>query len=248
MDHISFNDYDRITDILLYLSNTVTLSFTVSLSKKAKDGSRSFFHYETMYNSRYIGQQYSRSIKRIMNYFFVLDNKDDFGNGFVLRPQDVYILLLQIENELFPYYFDPKKRIFKIKENKLFIIGDYSPVLYAQNEYKVLSFEPIVLEYQDGFKEGILFTLNGQPISMDIDRFLGFYYILKNTDMYSAACNLATYVKSAPYGVNVFQQKGLGGGGPLPDQDWVSTNDIADNNNSSRKGNFLDNIKQKKGE
>ena len=50
-------------------------------------------------------------------------------------------------------------------------------------------------------------------VDMEIDKFLGLYYFVSKTDMYGAACSLATYVKVSPYGVNTFNSSGLGGSG-----------------------------------
>jgi hypothetical protein len=241
---IQFEDYDRISDLLMYLSDAITLNFTVALSRKSRDGGRAFFQYESEYDSKYIGQLKSRSIKRQMNFYFVIDNKNDFGNGFILRPQDVVIVLKVIEDQLLPLYFDPKKRIYKEIEDKLVIKGEFNPIVYAQSEYKFISFAPIVCVYNDGFKEGIRLTVNSDYVDIDIDKFMGFYYLLKNTDMYSAACNMVTYTKQAPYGVNTFKGGGLGGG-YYSDQ-WNNTNDIEQEYNKSKRGNsFLDKLERK---
>ena len=61
---IQFTDYDRITDILMYLSNNITLNFNVVLSRKDKTGKRSFFHYETEYPSKCLGVNTGRGIKK----------------------------------------------------------------------------------------------------------------------------------------------------------------------------------------
>ena len=39
-----FEIYDRITDKIMYLSQTISLDFVTALSHKAKDGTRRFFH------------------------------------------------------------------------------------------------------------------------------------------------------------------------------------------------------------
>ena len=244
---IQFQDYDRISDLLLYLSDTITLNFTVALSRKSKDGGRAFFQYESEYDSKYIGQLKSRSIKRQMNFYFTIDNKNDFGNGFILRPQDVIIVLKVIEDQLLPLYFDPKKRIYKVIENKLIIKGEFNPIVYAQSEYKFISFVPIVCEYNDGFKEGVRLTVNSDYVDIDIDKLMGFYYILKNTDMYSVACSMVTYVKQPPYGVNTFKGGGLAGGS-YSDQWSSNTNDIDnqyDKSTQKRENNFLNNLGRK---
>lgn len=245
---IQFTDYDRITDTLMYLSGNISLKFTVALSNKTKDGARSFFHYETFYNSRYIGTNDARAIKRNIKFFFTLDNKNDMTNSFVIKPRDVYFILQLIENKIFPLYFGPKK-IFSIVENKLYITGKYTPIVYAQSEYRYISFEPIVQTYEDGtFKEGVRINLNNKYdfADVDIDKFIELYYILKNTDMYSAACNLINYVKLPPYGINVYQQAGLGGGGPIREEDDWSSSSI-ENNTPQKSNQFFDNLQRKKG-
>ena len=247
LDKISFEDYDRITDTVMYLSDGVVLSFVTVLSRKAKDGSRSFFHFETLYGSKYIGQSNSRAIKRQMNYYFCIENKKDFGSGFIMRPQDVYIILNLIENNLFPYYFDKEKRIYEIKEKKLFITGEFTPVFYPQSEYRSIRFDPTIVQYPDNtYKEGVTITLHGSlSFVMDIDKFIGFYYTIKNTDMYALASTMASYVKIPPYGVNVYSCLGLGGGEPLP-EDWQSNEISPMKNETGKSKSFLDNLNDKR--
>ena len=244
---IQFTDYDRITDILMYLSNTITLNFNVVLSRKDKAGGRSFFQYETAYSSKFTGVDIGRSIKRNMNFYYTLDNKNDFANGFIIKPQDVMILNMIIENQILPWFFDPEKRIFSITKegDRLIIKGKFEPVNYTQSEYKYISFVPIIYTYEDGtFKEGIRIYLNSQSefADLDIDRFMGLVCILKNTDMYATACSMVNYVKMPPYGTNIFSMTGLGGG--YVQDNWQESEDIT-KDKSQRQNNFLDNAKKK---
>lgn len=242
MTSVQFTDYDRITDNIYYLSENLSLNFTVTLSRKNMNNERVFFHYETEYTSKYIGENIARAVKRIMSFYFTIDNKNDFGNGLILKVNDVAILNMIIQHQLLPHYFG-NKRIYKIIDNRLVIKGEFEPIVYAQNEYKFLSFTPIVCEYEDGsFKEGVRITVNSEYVDIDIDRFMGFYYLLKNTDMYSVACSMVAYIKSAPYGINIYSRKGLGGGAPLPDENWNETNNKQTKENTNK---FLDSLKQK---
>lgn len=245
---VQFQDYDRITDCLMFLNNNITLNFTVVLSRKGKDGGKVFFHSESQYASKYMGVDKNRAIRRNMSFYFTLDNRNDFGNGFILRPQDVMMLNMLLEQQVLPWFFGDK-RIFNIVDNKLVITGQWQEKAYAQSEYKYISFAPIVNQFEDGsFKEGVRVTLNHKQeyADMDIDKFMQLVYILKNTDMYGAACSLTTYVKQPPYGVNVYSATGLGGG-YVPDQNWEAN----DNTNNGTKGyglgknNFLDGAKTK---
>lgn len=247
---IKFTDYDRITDILMYLSNTITLNFNVVLSRKDKFGKRSHFHYETEYQSKYNGVNIGRGIKRNMNFYFTLDNKNDFANGFIIRPQDVMLLNMIIDQQILPWFFG-QKRIFSITKDgeRLIVKGEFEPINYTQSEYKYISFVPIVYNYEDGtFKEGIRIYVNSQSeyADLDIDRFMGFVYILKNTDMYSVACSMVTYVKQAPHGTNIFSMTGLGGG--YIQDNWNESEDVSNNNRNNNKGNNFLNTAKKKGD
>lgn len=239
---VQFQDYDRIVDILMYLSKDITLNFNVNLSKKSVNNERMFFHYETEYNSKYYGVDKGRTIKRNMSYFFTLDDKNNFINSFIIRPQDVVLILMGIENAILPW-FTGQKRIYSLVDKKLVITGKFKPFNYVQNENKYISIHPLVISYEDGtFKEGIRLYLNSDTVyaDLDLDRFMGLYYILKNTDMYAVASSMALYAKTGPYDVNTYRMVGLGGGGIAQDN-WNddSTND------QKRNNSFLNSIKKK---
>ena len=255
MRNDDFESYDRITDTLMYLNNDITLNFTVTFAKKNRVGGRQFYHYETEYEaSKYSARV--RSIKRNMTYFFVIDNKQDFGNGFILRPMDVEMLNSIIETQILPWYFDANKRAFQMIDDRL-VLGQYEPVIYAQSQTKYLRFDPVVYSYENGtFKEGIKIEVNKYGVAtLDIDRFMGFVNILK-TDMYCAAAELSTYTKCPPYGINPYRRSGLGGGKPA--DTWGNTDPTTDKsnytverdiNNPEAKGygknSFLENAKKK---
>ena len=93
MNNVDFTEYNRITDILMYLSNVLTLNFTVALSKKTKFGGRQFFQYEVEYGSDDNSNSSLRSIKRNMNFYFTIENREVFASGMMLRPQDIEIII-----------------------------------------------------------------------------------------------------------------------------------------------------------
>lgn len=228
---MKFEDYDRVVDTLLYLSDNITFSFITVMSSKV-NGVRRFFHSETYATNN--------SIKRNMRFYFSLDDKTSFGEGIVLRPGDVQILTMLLENKVFPWYFS-EESIFKIIDDRLAIIGHFEKADFIQSEYKYLSFVPIVYQFKDDqYKQGIRMYINHQEdyIDMDIDRFMNFYGILKNTDMYAAACNAVTYAKTGGNGINVWEsdapKRGLG----------ADISGRSERNNPNNKGNndFLNSI------
>ena len=209
---IEFTQYDTISDLLLYLSDSLTLSFVTRLSRRNKSGERVFFQYETTNGTDKYGSPV-RSIKRTMNYFFVIQNKNVFGNGMILRPKDVEMIKMLIENTIMPWFIGDNQAfsIMKVADGtEQLILGEVEPATYIQDESKYISFEPVLLYTEDKAGRGIRMSLyTGDYADMTIDNFMGFYNILKS-DMYLAASVAAMYAKVEPYGINEYNSKGLG--------------------------------------
>lgn len=244
MNDIDFTDYERITDTLMYLSEKMTLNFVLALSKKSLNGQRSFFHYETKYTSDSYGTEV-RSIKRNMSYYFVIQNKEIFGSGMLLRPQDVEIILMLIEQRILPWFFGSQEQHVFQMVNDTLSMKEYTPVVYTQSETKIMCFEPMIYHYEntDQFAEGINISFTGgESCPMTIDKFMGFYNILKS-DMYNVACSLANYAKSQPYGINTYKPTGLGASpnGNRNDSVWSNQKNYKGFGSNS----FLDNAKVK---
>lgn len=214
---MNFVDYDRISDLLMFFDNNIVLEFVVTLSSKDKNGNRLFFHSECDYNSnKYIGIDKGHSIKRRMTFYYVVSDKRAFDRSFIIRPEDAMMLSMTIKSQILPWYFDPKRNIFSVIEEQLRITGKYQDIIFAKTEYSYLRFQPCVYRFEDNtFKQGVRMYVSSETefVDMEIDKFLGFYYFISRTDMYSIASNLATYVKTQPYGVNIYNANGLSGGG-----------------------------------
>ena len=222
----------------MWLSDNVSLTFSVSLSRKDKNGERMHYHFEYQYGSDKYGNDL-RSIKRNMNFYFVIDVKTDFSAGIMLKPQDVELVLRLLDMRVLPWFLEAG--MFSIKDNTL-VLGTYEPVVYDKGNSKGLVFEPAV--YVDPYTQlesrGIRISIIGsESWIMSIDQFMGFYHLLRNTDMYSAACALCNYVKMPPYGVNSMSTKGLGA---PPQYRNASANRSFNGFNSN---SFLDNAKTK---
>ena len=175
-----------------------------------------------------------------MNFYFVIDDRNDFGNGIIFRMHDAFYFSQLLENRVIPWFFGDT-RIYEEKEGKLVISGNFEHVLYQPDEYHYIKIDPIVFTLEGGtYQEGVRFEVNRSDSIADltIDKFFDIYYLLSRTDMYTVATSLLNFVKTAPYGVNVFKPSGLGGG-YNPNDGW-NDDKIYDN----RKGgnDFLDRI------
>lgn len=239
MGTIQFTDYDKITDTIMYLSQYITLNFCVNLTRKNKATKKVIsFHSEYSYDSDYMNKK-CYSIKRGFSAFFILNDSRDYNNSFIIRPQDIVLLQMVMQNNIIPWFIGPK-RIFGLdSDNKIIIKGKYTPVDFPISDYKYLSFMPIVIEYEDNAtKEGIRIIINDKfnYIDIDINKFMEFYYYICNTDIYCAATNLLNYVKIPPYGLNMIDMNSS--------NNYNNENNFDEWDNSNKKGKntFFDNL------
>lgn len=209
-DILQFNDFDKITDTILFLSNDITLSICLPLNSKTKDGKVKNFHSEYKYYSSQLNKE-SYSIKRNIQPYFSINDLKDFKNSIMLKVNDVWMLKMLIDNRIMPWFVG-QNRIFFFDDNKrLQIKGKFDIQEFRLNDYNFMAFAPIVIRFEDGTdKEGIRFFLNNKDryADLNIDTFIAFYCLLTKTDLYNAGANLANYVKTQPYDCGLYNING----------------------------------------
>lgn len=187
-----FGTLDKVSDDILYFGSGVTLRFNVVLSRKKKDGTRDFMHKEYGYPSKYINHEYSYSIRRSFDFYLSIDIREDFDNSVQIRAKDMIILRTRL-NEIIRWFGE----LFKLKNKKLQIIGNYKPIIITNlAEQKWLKFVPIIIEYDNGQqKEGIRMIINSDTsyVDINIDRFMEFIYYISSMDMYQCALSVLSY-------------------------------------------------------
>jgi hypothetical protein len=252
---MNYTDFDRISDTIIYLDNIHTLDFCTRLSGKDKNGYRRFYEYETQYQSnQYLGTDVGNSIKRNMNFYYLITNKNSFTASIILKPNDVYVLHNILNDRVLPWFFSTN-RIFTEKNNRLVINGTFNPVEYIRDLQNWLRFEPIVIEYEDGtYKEGVRMTIssNYDFIDLNIDKFLELFSVLNYQTMYLQSQAQCNYAKMNPHGLNKLTiGGGLGSGGAsggelLAEQKYGY--EPTNNKEKSKKStnDFLNNAKSKK--
>lgn len=251
---MNYTDFDKITDTIIFFDSNHTLDFCTRLSGKDKNGYRKFYEYEAQYqSSQFLGTDIANSIKRNMNFYYIINNKTVFTGGIILRTNDVYILHNILNDRVLPWFFS-SDRIFAEKNKKLIINGTFTPAEYIKDLQNWLRFEPIVIEYEDGtYKEGIRMTVNSNDdfVDMNIDKFIEFFSTLNYQTMYLQAQAQCNYAKMNPHGLNMFiMGGGLGSGGINGSERIAEQKYGYEPNNKETKGNkksngFLDNAKKK---
>ena len=197
------NDYNRITDIVMFFNQRFSLNFTVNLQKKKNNIMRSI-HEEYMYYNQNLGN--TISIKRRIDAYFVINDFMEFNNSVIIGARDIYILKYFLDNKIIPWFFDKTRVFYNDNNGNLILKGKFKKEEIPLSEKTFLAFYPVVVNYLDGStKEGIRMYINREDcfIEYDINKFFEFYYYITNTDIYTVATNLLNYVKMRPYGINL---------------------------------------------
>ena len=194
---IRFYDLDRISDTLLFFSPDITLRFNVKLSRKSVSGDRIFFSREYGYPSNYPGVQNGYTLRRDMVFYYTINDRNDYRNNVIIKINDVVVLRVILNSVM--NWFVGKHRIFgESPDKKLIIKGKWSEIEVPLNDYQYLKFLPIVITYEDQKRiEGLRMQINhpNNFVDMTITKFMEFYYIICNTDMYACAIALTNYAK-----------------------------------------------------
>ena len=209
---ITFLDYDKISDTLMWFENSnYQLRFSVKLNRKDKNGYNRPFHSEISFYNKIIDKD-SIIIKRDYKYFFSIEKSNsNIDDNIILKPNDIEILKMIINNTFYPWFFG-NKNVYAIDPNgKLCVKKDVKVFKFVISNTSYIGFKPIVYYYKnsDDVKQGVFVEINSPDNSFEIsiDNFLQFTSIVLNTDMVNAAMNMLNYVKVKPYGMNNIELK-----------------------------------------
>lgn len=210
---VSFLEYGRITDTIMWFDSKVRLNIIVNLTynNKYKDKTGSNLS-EYMYYNENLGQNMI-SVKRTIDCSFCIDSSDK-EIFLPIGARDLYIMQKALTDMVLPWFFG-EKPMFKMDNNgRLLLKGRYTPVEIPFNNNYFIRFDPIVIDYADGScKDGVRITINDNNTFVDcnVNKLLEFYYYIMNTDLVCAAQNMINYIKTPPYGeglVNINAKEG----------------------------------------
>lgn len=201
----SYIDYDRISDDLYFLGGgeRLILRMNVSLARRKDkdDASRRHFYNEYSYDSKYNDKGQVVSIRRSYDYYITLESLENKMSGVMIRAQDMILLRSRLAEVLTWFSTD----VFIIRKGKMMVNKRPNPIIIdGFPEKKSISFEPIVIDWEDGNQSmGVRITLSGSVFSdITIDKFYGFVYIINSINMVQSAQAMLAFMGMPEYGTN----------------------------------------------
>lgn len=196
---INYEDYNKISDVMLNLGDHGCLKCVVSLNYLNLSKFKVNFHREVQNNTGF-------SINRNFQYFYSIEKKtDDVWGNVMIRAQDLILLKRKLAECL--KWFDENKT-FCIKDNKLIIYPTKRIFLQGLAGNKWLGFEPVVIQYDDSspVAPGVRITLGDDSIYLDVDvsKFYALVELLETTPLYVVAQNMVNYLGRPDFGTNLY--------------------------------------------
>lgn len=238
MVKIVHSNYDKISDVCMYLDPNYVLKFNVELHRKTKNNNIRSYHSEVGYTSNSTNQ-YCVNINRDFRYYFSIESLNkpigaDKRLKIVIDQNDIYFLLFNLHKVVEWFTSEQFKSLFVKDGNKIFIPVRVENVKCVMSFNTYLEFEPVVIENDKGEQFiGVLMFLNndGVNIFLPVNMVLTLYDFLNRFNMFQSAQIMINYLGRPDYGTNLY------------DIDTGTSNESVVNSKSFNGVGFFDRVK-----
>lgn len=213
MCNLVHNDYDRISDKVMWLGFGAVLNFNVDLffQRKGQNQTEKIkenFHREYLYKTSE-DSPYRVKIIRDFNYYFSIDyNLKTIKERVVIAPEQIYFLIFNLKKVM--QWFIGENGIntvfLKRQDGKLFIPTHPEPIKVNLAFGNYIEFEPAI-DTINGYETiGLKVYLNndGTFFFMSSDTLFSLFHMLSTCNMYELAQNMLNYIGRPPYGSNSY--------------------------------------------
>ena len=212
MCNLIHNDYDRISDKVMWLGFGAVLNFNVDLFFQRKDGVstekiKENFHREFIYRTSQ-DAPYRVKILRDFNYYFTIEcNSKDIKERAIIGPEQIYFLIFNIK-KVIKWFIGENgvNTIFSRKDGKLFIPTHPEPIRVNLAFGNYIEFEPAI-DTSSGYEMiGVRTFINNDGVFffMNSDTVFSLYQMLSTCNMYVLAQNMLNYIGRPEYGTNSY--------------------------------------------
>lgn len=207
------NDYDRITDKVMWLGFNTALNFNVDLFFQRKDNrtmekTKENFHREYLYKMN-ADDPYRVKIIRDFTYYFTIEyNTRDIKERAVIGTEQIYFFIFNLKKVM--QWFIGEGGIntifLKRKDGKLFIPTHPEPIRTNLAFGNYIEFEPAI-DIINGYETiGVKTYLNSDGVFffMTSDILFSLYHMVSTCNMYALAQNMLNYIGRPEYGTNSY--------------------------------------------
>ena len=208
---IIYNDYEKISDICMWLSNDYVLKFTVELNKHNDKYGKSNFYKEIGYT---IDEDYRVNINRDFIYYLSIESikKTLDGNKLNIRIglNDIYFLKYKL-GEAISWFTDKyfENLFARDNNNKIVMTMKPNPIKIDLSFGNYIEIEPSIFTFDNTLEQltgvRIYLSSDSNSLFMNINTLFGFKYFIDTFNMYQSAQNMLNFLGRPEYGTNYFE-------------------------------------------
>mgnify|MGYP003470099290 CR=1 FL=1 len=226
MVKIAYQDYEKISDICMWLSKEYVLKFNVELNKHTNNNKENF-HKEIGYS---MNGDFRVNINRSFNYYLSIESVKRSSEGLKLQlrigVEHIYFLKFKLHEVIKYFTSEEYKSLFVKKDNKIIMTSKVPSVIVniAFNNY--IEFEPVVATFDENNQSiGIRLFLGSDGVSffMDVNTLLSFSYFIDTFNMYQSAQLMLNYLGRPENGTNYFGMNNKNSNNYVPVSNNTST-------------------------
>lgn len=233
------NDYDRISDKVMWLGFSAVLNFNVDLFFQKKDNrtmmkNKENFHREFIYKNN-PDDLYKVKIIRDFTYYFTIEyNSKEIKERVVIGPEQIYFFIFNLKKVL--QWFIGENGINTIfskrSDGTLFIPSHPEPIKINLAFGHYVEFEPAVDIVGGHETIGVKTYLNddGAFFFMSHDTLFSLLHMMSTCNMYALAQNMLNYIGRPAYGTNSYNINT--GAKNVPQTKFLNGNNAINNNKS----------------
>lgn len=207
------NDYDRISDKVMWLGFGATLNFNVDLffqrkNPRTMEKTRENFHMEYLYKTADDAPYKVKIIRDFTYYFSIEYNLKDIRERAIIAPEQIYFLIFNLKKVM--QWFIGENGINTIfskkKDGKLFIPTHPEPIKINLSFGSYVEFEPAI-DTINGYETiGLKTYINSDGVFffMSSDTLFSLFHMLSTSNMYQLAQNMLNYIGRPVYGTNSY--------------------------------------------
>lgn len=208
---IIYNDYEKISDICMWLSNDYVLKFTVELNKHNDKYGKSNFYKEIGYT---IDEDYRVNINRDFVYYLSIESikKTLDGNKLNIRIglNDIYFLKYKLEQAISWFTDKYFENLFaRDNNNKIVMTMKPNPIKIDLSFSNYIEIEPSIFTFDNTLEQltgvRIYLSSDSNSLFMNVNTLFGFKYFIDTFNMYQSAQNMLNFLGRPEYGTNYFE-------------------------------------------
>ena len=210
MAKLRHDNYEKITDDIMWFNSAWVLRFVVTLNKDTDKHGIVNYHKEVAYTK---DGRNCVNINRSFDYYLLIEciNKDEetrLKPSIMFRIDHVPMLKFRLKQICEWFTTKENENLFARKDGRIIILKKKDPIKIAGAMNINIEFQPSILNYENDDQVigvvGYISNNNRVNLFINVNKLLAFQYCIDTFNMYLSAQEMINYIHRPKYGTNLY--------------------------------------------